>query len=339
MKTKLRVAAALVAATTLAFGATAQAATAHPNAANPQDVQIVTTDGTGSLVHTVRHGDGTWQNFGRIGGRNGITALTSTLVNGEENIFFEESSGVPPHLTHLIRHADGTWNLNGTVPAWPDGVSSTGSLVATTGQGRLSLVLLKDGVPQLSTLGSDGVWSEWSAVPTGGHWVHQIAATGDRDTTTVVELDMDSQTVTSFVRGAGDTWSGGSSTPATPNPNAYAVEITAAQVGPDLQVAAIEWVGGWPSVFHSVQHGNAGWDPFRDLTGAVPVFKGEPLHVAIAASPAGFTDELQLVYTTATGGMYHTIRHSNGAWQPLGDVEGAAGHVAAGAVSIAGHSS
>lgn len=60
----------------------------------------------------------------------------------------------------------------------------------------------------------------------------QIAATGDRDTTTVVELDMDSQTVTSFVRGADDTWSGGSSTPANPNPIAHAVEITAAQVGP-----------------------------------------------------------------------------------------------------------
>lgn len=79
--------------------------------------------------------------------------------------------------------------------------------------------------------------------------------------------------------------------------------------------------------------------PFRDLTGAVPVFRGEPLHVAIAVSLRGFTNELRLVYTTATGGMYHTIRHSNGAWQPLGDVEGAAGHVAAGAVSIAGHAS
>ncbi|GAA3439377.1 hypothetical protein GCM10018954_089980 [Kutzneria kofuensis] len=330
--------AVLVAATALAFGPAAQAAPAKPNAANPLDVQIVTTDGYNSLAHTIRHGDGSWQSFGRLDGRTGVTALTSTLVNGEENVFFQESGGPnPPRLTHLVRHADGTWNLDASVPAWPDGVSSAESLAATTGQGRLSLVLLQGGVPQLSTLGSDGVWSAWSPVPTGGRWVHRIAATGDSNTTTVVELNMDSQTVTSFVRGFKDQWSGGSSTPANPNPNAYAVEISAAQVGADLQVAAIEWEGGFPSVYHSVKHRDTGWDPFRNLTGALPAVYGEPLHVAITYYPAPFDDELQLVYTTATDGMYHTIRHANGSWQPLGDVEGAAGNVTAGQVTIAGY--
>ncbi|GAA3439379.1 hypothetical protein [Kutzneria kofuensis] len=338
--TKIRAAAtmALAATAALAVAGFAQAAPLQPHAADPNDVQVVTTDGNSSLVHTIRHGDGTWQSFGRIGNYDGVSGLTSTLVNGEENIFFQHSTAKGKMLAHLVRHADGTWNMDASTPALPAG-TTVDNLAVTTVSNQINLVRRSGNDVQLSTLGADGVWSAWSAVPTDGRALRGLsaAASQENDYLNVVELTADGKTVVEYVRNGDGTWTAGNATPSDPNGYGVATEVSAAMVGQDLQVAAVEIDRTFPEVFHTVLHHNTNaWDPFRQLVGAVGVSYGSPAHVAITNAPNAFLPTLQLVYTTSDGDMYHTIRDYNGNWQPLGNVENAAGNVTAGQVSIAG---
>ena len=340
MHTKTIAAALLVTATAVAFGTSAQAAPQQPAAGDQFDVQIVTTDGSSSLVHTIRHNDGTWQNFGRLEGHSGVVGLTSTLLSGEEDLFFQEAGANGPHLTHFIRHADGTWNFAATTPA---PLGSVDGLTSTAVGGALTLVALKGGALQMSTLGNNGVWSAWSAVPTGDRSIRSVSIAAnagiERGVLHVVELTADGKTVVDYDRAANGVWSAGSETPTDPNPGGdnVATEVSAAQVATGLQVAIVQREGGFPSVYHAILHDNGVWDPFRNLVGALPAVNGEAVHVAVTNWPAPFDDELQLVYTTSTGDMWHTIRYWDGTWQPLGNVEGAAGNVTAGQVTIAGY--
>jgi hypothetical protein len=136
-----------------------------------------------------------------------------------------------------------------------------------------------------------------------------------------------------YDRGVDGTWSAASETPVSTDPTALATEVSAAQVSLGLQVAIVLKAG----VYHSIRHEDGNWDPFANLAGAVPSVPGKPVHVAVTNWPAPFDDELQLVYTTDTGALWHTIRFWNGTWQALGDVAGAAGPVTAGTATIAGN--
>lgn len=337
---KIRAAAtaALVGTAALALAGLAQAAPAQTNAADPYDVQLVTTDGNSSLVHTIRHGNGSWQSFGRIGDYEGVTGLTSTLVNGEENIFFQHTTAKGKMLAHLVRHADGTWNMGASIPALPAGATVDNLAVTTVGN-QINLVRRSGNDVQLSVQGADGVWSAWTAVPTDGRALRGLSAAASQENNhlNVVELTADGRTVVDYVRNDDGTWAAGNATPANPLDSAVASEISAAMVGQDLQVAAIEVDRTFPSVYHTVLHHNTNsWDPFRDIVGALPAEYGSPAHVAITNSPNAYISGLQLAYTTSDGDMYHTIRDYSGSWTPLGNVENAAGNVTAGQVTIAG---
>lgn len=336
---KIRAAAtaALVGTAALALAGLAQAAPAQTNAADPYDVQLVTTDGNSSLVHTIRHGNGSWQSFGRIGDYEGVTGLTSTLVSGEENIFFQHTTAKGKLLAHLVRHADGTWNNDASTPALPGGTTVDNLAVTTVGN-QINLVRRSGNDVELSVQGADGSWSAWSAVPTESEGVRNIAvaASQENNQLNVVELTADGKTVAGYYRLADGTWSNGIVTQSNPNGIAVATEISAAMVGNDLQVAAVEIDRSFAGVYHTILHTGGTWDPFRDIAGALPSVLGSPAHVSITNQPNGFVNKLQLVYTTTTGDTYHTIRDYYGKWAPLGNVENAAGNVTAGQVSIAG---
>lgn len=338
--TKIRAAAAvaLTATAALAVAGLAQAAPLQPHAADLNDVHVVTTDGANSLVHTIRHDDGTWQSFGRVGDYAGVAGLTSTLVNGEENIFFQHTTAKGKMLAHLVRHVDGTWNMNASSPELPVGTTVDNLAVTTVGN-QVDLVRRSGNDVQLSVLGADGVWSAWSAVPTPGQGVTSVAvaASQENNQLNVVELTADGRTVVDYARNDDGSWTAGNVTPANPDWSVVGTEISAAMVGQDLQVAAIEIDGTFPQIFHTILHHNTNtWDPFRNVGAAIGVMYGSARHVSITNYPNGFANKLQLVYTTERGDMYHTMRDSSGNWQQLGDVENAAGNVTAGQVTIAG---
>jgi hypothetical protein len=323
--TKVRAAAAVALAATaaVAVAGVADAGTLAPAGVVRGDTHVVTTDGSTGLVHTVRHGDGSWQSFGRLGDYTGVTGLTSTLVNGEENIMFQFTGPKGKALAHFVRHTDGTWNMGAPAPTLPAGVSAD-ALSATTVNDQLNLVRRSGNAVQLAVLGADGRWSAWSAVPTNGG-ARSVSATGWGDTLRVVELSGDGKTATEYDRNAAGAWTAAN---AKGLGGYEGTEISAASVYGDVQMG-VTTTGG--ILLHGVFHYDRYWDSFNDLGRAVDMHTYTPLHVAVANS----LDSLQLVFTDSLGQMWHTIRYDSGNWQPLGAVEEAAGNANAGQVSMA----
>ena len=238
--TKIRAAAAVALAATaaLAVAGAAQAGPLKPNAADQGDVQLLTTDGNSSLVHTIRHSDGTWQHFGRIDGYNGVGALTSTLLSGEENVFFQYSGANGPQLAHFIRHADGTWNWNAGTPALAVG-TGVEDLSATTVGDKIVLLQQKDGVVRESVQAADGSWSAWAAVPASGK-VRSAAAAGYNGTLRLVELAEEGQSVTEYDQYSSGSWSTGKSTSVNTDPNYTSIEVAVAADYNGVQVGLVE---------------------------------------------------------------------------------------------------
>ena len=324
--TKIRAAAAVALAATaaVAIAGIADAGTLKPNAVAPGDTQLVTTDGSTGLVHTIRHGDGTWQQFGRLGDFNGVTGLTSTLVNGEENILFQYTAAKGKALAHFVRHADGTWNFSAPTPTLPAGANADG-LSAANVNNQLNLVRRTGNSVSLAVLGDNGIWSAWSAVPTLGS-ASSVSAVGWGDVLRLVELSGDGKTAVEYDKAAAGGWSLGTSS----SLGGYTgTEISAASVYGDVQVGVVVTAG---TVLHGVFHYDGYWDNFNDVNGAAPMPGYTPKHVAVTNS----LDSLQLVYTDSLGQAWHTIRYDTGAWQPFGAVEAAAGNANAGQISLAG---
>jgi len=332
-KTKAAAAVALAATAALTFAGAADAGVVKPNVANPGDVQLISTDGTASLVHTIRHADGSWQQFGRLGGYTGVTGLTSTLVNGEENAFFQYAGANGPQLAHFVRHVDGSWDLNGSVPAVPAGTEADG-LATANKNGQIELVKLTGGNVQLTTLRSDGTWSPWSTVPTGGKSVRSVAAASDfNGELRVVELAADGSSVGAYQQYTDGSWSDGTWANATPQPGYTATEVAAAYTFGALQIGVAEHNQYYGTVYHALLRDNGSWDRFWDVQ-QVAGFGGEVLHLAMTYSEGS----MQLAFSTTDGALYHTIRYSgDGSWQPVGNVEGAAGNVNAGQLTLAGY--
>ena len=324
---------ALAATAALAIAGSAQAGQLKPNAADLGDVQLLTTDGNASLVHTIRHADGTWQHFGRIDGYSGVVGLTSVLLSGEENVFFQYTGPNGPQLAHFIRHADGTWNFNAATPALAAG-ATIDSLSATVVSGNIVLVQLKDGVAKASTQAADGTWSPWTTVPSNGK-LRSVAAASSHGTLRIVELSSDGKTVTDFDQYSGGSWNTGTSQSVNSDPNYTASEVAAADDGRGVQVGLIETYFTFNvGVYHSILHDRTGrWDQFAGLQPEIHNYY-QAAHVA--RTP--WLGEMQLAFSTPDGKLFHTIRDYNGNWAGAGDVESVAGNVTPSQVTIAGNS-
>jgi hypothetical protein len=85
----------------------------------------------------------------------------------------------------------------------------------------------------------------------------------------------------------------------------------------ELQLAGLTDAGG---MWHTIRLNDSSWQPFfGDVKG---VESNDPGHFS-AVGCARVNDQLQLAGLTDAGGMWHTIRHADGSWQPFfGDVKG-----------------
>lgn len=316
---------AVLAAATVAL---TMAQPAQAAGADPGDMQLITTDGNGNLLHTIRDYWGNWQHFGRVGGYSSATQLTSTYHNGEENAFFMHDEA---KLGHVIRHADGQWDMLASVPAGGDGAIE---LTTADVAGQLTLVaMLGDGSVKTTTEQADGTWTAWAAVPTDGHAVSNLAAVAEGGTLKVVELDQDGRNIGEFERSSSGTWTSDGWTMIAPDSGMVTMSIAAAQVGSTLQVAAIETDWQSNAVYHTTRPDNGPWQARPgNLTGPMPRNSAAaPWYVAIAP----WEGALQMAYSTGGGSLFHTIRHIDGTWSDRGLVQGPAGYVNAGSVTMA----
>jgi hypothetical protein len=92
--------------------------------------------------------------------------------------------------------------------------------------------------------------------------------------------------------------------------------VSCAGVSGELHVVGLTEEGG---MWHTIRHPNGSWQPaFGDVKAQESNDPGEFSSVGCG----GVDHELQVVGLTDDGGMWHTIRHANGSWQPFfGDVK------------------
>lgn len=76
-------------------------------------------------------------------------------------------------------------------------------------------------------------------------------------------------------------------------------------------------------LWHTIRYaaGAGSWAPLGDVEGQIHV--PGPVR-AVAAAAAGDGD-VQVIFTTEDGRLWHTIRYANGSWQPTGEVAGQIG--------------
>ncbi len=331
--TKMRAVAgiALAATAALAFAGAAQAGPLKPNAADQGDVQLLTTDGNASLVHTIRHADGSWQRFGRIDGYSGVTGLTSTLLSGEENVFFQYSGANGPQLAHFIRHADGSWNWAASTPALAAG-STVDDLSATTVNGKIALFQQKDGVLKETTQAADGTWSAWADVPSNGK-VRSAAASGFNGTLSLVELSADGKSVSAYSQYSDGSWSAPTNTAVNSDANYTATKVAAEADYNGVQVGLVENYFNYNvGVYHSILRSGGGWDRFQSVQNVLNNY-----YAVQDVSMTSSYGQMHMTFSSTNGQLFHTVRDGYGNWQPAGDVESVAGNATAGQVTIAGY--
>ncbi len=92
--------------------------------------------------------------------------------------------------------------------------------------------------------------------------------------------------------------------------------VGCAGVRDDLHLVGLTDTGG---MWHTIRHDDQSWQPFF---GDVKSVESNDPGYFRAVACAGVNDDLHVVALTDTGGMWHTIRHRDGSWQPsFGDVK------------------
>ena len=235
-------------------------------------------------------------------------------------------------LYHTVRHADGTWDYHAS---FPDQWVTPTDMSAADVDGRLEVMMLINGLPQVSELGPDGTWTTTNGdqVPTiGNDRLRSAAIVANGDTLRVVELDGAGHTVGVTDR-ISTGWTPVKTRIANGSPKFDGKEIAAAQVGGELQITTLSdstEALGKPRLDHGILDADGYWAGFApiDLHG-----QGSPARIGMTAS----NSEMQLTYSTLDGALFHLIRHADHTWQAPGNVESATGGGTVGEwVTIAG---
>jgi len=313
-----------LAASVLLAASAVQPALAQTPAA-PQavgDVQLITVPQLwDNMYSTVRHADGSWQPWKVQYHTNVAGQLTSVVINGADHIFsvYTPQSPAIYWYLHTIRNADGTWT-GGTVPE-PSSEIADAQAVANL-DGHIALVRKKGNVLTLFIEQSDGTWSAPETVPTSGA-IGSFAVTANGGVLRVVSTS-DGTRIGDYDRAADGTWSQPSWTPLN-----AASQVAVAQVGADLQVAAVANNDVW----HAVRHADGTWDAFARVEGEAGTIDAVE-QIAVTNSSGA----LHLVAVTANGGLYHTIRFADHTWQRFGDVASVLGPQPVAYLTLAGES-
>ncbi|GKU79030.1 hypothetical protein [Paenibacillus sp. L3-i20] len=69
-------------------------------------------------------------------------------------------------------------------------------------------------------------------------------------------------------------------------------------------------------LWHSIRLADGSWSGPNNLSQLLEISKG----VAAVAAASGPNGTIQFIFTTSDGHLWHTIRESNGNWQPIGDL-------------------
>jgi hypothetical protein len=290
--------------------------------------QVVGLTEDGGMWHTMRRPDSSWQpSFGDVKAQESndpgeFEAVGSAGVSGELQVVgLTEDGG----MWHTIRHLDGSW-----VPSFGDVKAQEsndpgefGAVSCAAVNGELHVVgLTEDGGMWHTIRHANGSWQpffgdvkaqesndpgEFKAAGTAGvsGELHVVGVTDDGGMWHTIR-HVDGSWQPSF----GDVKAQESNDPGEFD------AVACASVNGELHVVGLTEEGG---MWHTIRHVDGSWQPsFGDVKAQESNDPGEFQAVGCASVDG----ELQLVGVTEDGGLWHTIRHPNGSWQPFfGDVK------------------
>jgi tyrosinase-like protein len=299
-----------------------------------EDLQLVGLIDGGGMWHTIRYADGSWQRvFGDVKGVESndpgfFSAVACAGVNDELQLAGLTDGG---GMWHTIRHADGSWqpffgDVKGVESNDPGHFSAIGCAGVND---ELQVVGLTDGGGMWHTIRHVDSWQPSFGDVKGvesndpGHFSAVACAAVGGSTSGGDELHLialtDAGGMWHTIRRADGSWqpSFGDVKGVESNDPGFFSAVGCAGIGGDLHVVALTDAGG---MWHTIRRADGTWQPsFGDVKG---VESNDPGHFSAVACGA-VNGDLQVVALTDAGGMWHTIRHPDGSWQPsFGDVKG-----------------
>ena len=222
---------------------------------------------------------------------------------------------------HTIRSTEGGWLPFGNVKA---AASDPGRLVAISCaevRGQLHVVGVTDSSSIVHTIRStNGNWEPFANVNIAAGDPHHFVAVGCAEVNGQLHVVgvTDSGGMFHSIRYDAGWVPFGDVKTVVSDPGIFAA-VGCAAVSGELHVVGVTDSGG---MFHTIRHTNSWQIPFADVKTVVSD-PGKFVAVGCAEVSASVNGELHVVGVTDSGGMFHTIRHTN-FWQiPFGDVKAA----------------
>lgn len=225
-------------------------------------------------LHTIRHVDGTWDNFGQVrqatGYRDPIWGPACASIGDELHVVATSSED---RIIHVIRHADRSWggfrDVSGQAGRQGP-VTGSLALCALAGELHVFVVAADQGI--LHTVRhANGHWDAWEnlsqIIRNPPRTIADIAAAAVGTDLQVVTCDTPaSLSVSHALRRPGGAWTPfGDLYREAGNPG-YPMKAAAAAVNGEFHLALV--TNSKPYLFHCVRHPNGTWTKFADVARA-----------------------------------------------------------------------
>jgi hypothetical protein len=275
----------------------------------------------GTIWHTIRHADGTWQNaFGLVEGQeaNDPGQFTSIGCGGTGTELQIAGVAQFAQVWHTLREETGAWQP--TFGLVGSDIQQRFPSIDCAGVGTdLQVVVvdgMNDGGPIEHTIRhANGSWQPGFG-DVGGDYT-QVSCAGVGVELQVVGIAKTGQ-LWHTIRHADGTWQpafGLIEGQEQNNPGFFAA-VGCAGVGVEMQLVGV--AGG--QLWHTIRNSDGTWQP---TFGLVESQEENNPGAFTFVSCAGVGEDLHVVAVDAGGKLWHTIRGSAGAWQPtFGSIEG-----------------
>lgn len=229
-------------------------------------------------------------------------------LNGNLHAVATLNSGTPDY--GVRRSSDGSWTEFTPIPSQSGPTTGAVHVAVTALNGELHVFGASEGGGTLyhTVRHQDGSWQpRWTALKTFGRISH-IATT--RVGTTIDTAVIADGKLLHAIRASNGTWSNWGNIQSAAGAISNILDVTLAGIGSQLHVVALSGSG---EVYHAIRKGDASWQRF----GRVTVFNQYPPLVVSAANVGG---EVQVGvidrYTSGGQAVRHSIRRTDGSWEP-----------------------
>ncbi|MFB7597163.1 trypsin-like serine protease [Streptomyces sp. NPDC056160] len=283
----------------------------------PWRLQMVATTAGKNLFHTIRDSNWDWSAFGDVEQEAGdigeVAVASDAAISGSNTIVALGKDGT---LYQAVRNPDGTWVAFRPLTTELGALAGVKKIAATSVGSELQLVAITDSRVYHATRDASGQWSKWGDLTAGIGALPSptqvtIARVGDSTHVGVVLAD---GRAFHTIRHNDRTWDKWGEITKVPGAPAKVSDIAFAGTGNDLQAVLTEPTGG---IKHVARLSTGTWTAFGDLAASV---LGTGPVTAVAATSVDGEFHTAII---RDGVIKHTMRHTNGTWEPADTPPGA----------------